>query len=1119
MLTAADKDCVKTQSQDLSLYLRPNLSRDEGFMADLAFTLAERRSMHDWRIAVSASSVQELKTALENGDVHLNRASVTPRLGFIFTGQGAQWPAMGQELMVYPAFASALREADTCIRSMGAGWSLLGEASPVITSIVPGSQSLDEITRPARESKIHHAHISQPATTAIQIAIVMLLRTWNIKPSAVLGHSSGEIAAAFSAGILDLGTSMRIAYHRGSLALKLKQRFPNLAGGMLAMGASFSEAQRLVDNVKDAKVAIACMNGPSLVTVSGDHEGIVQLQRLAESEGYFARILHVDVAYHSHHMENVAETYREDLGDVVPMTPHGQETAFYSSLHGRRMAGKALESSYWVANLTNPVLFTQALAELCAHEKDASVDTLLEIGPHSALQAPIQDLFKANTDWAGQFRYLSCLRRAEDARLTLLSAVADLITRGYPVAVSHVNLNESTNVLVDLPSYPWMHKRRHWHESRLSLNHRFRKFPRNDLLGVLVDDVNDLEPRWRSKILLSELPWLRDHCVESTTVFPFAGYISIAIQAAYQQAVLGGQTVTTSSKYILREITVHRSLAFSETSDVELSTTLKRQKDGSRGGPSKWNEFTIYSWTENAAWSEHCHGLVTITEDDGQPNAIDGKATLEASISKLQNAIAEKEAFCKSEVDCDLYYKKIAELGLQFGSNFQGLRAGLAGPNQCIAKIEIPDTAASMPRNFESGLIIHPTTLDSCLQSATLALQGIDLHFSTLYVPTFVKSMSISHGMPHNAGHKLSAYSTARESQSGNEVVASYIVTDAENQGEQPVIEIDGFISSALHRSNDGNPNGSKRGLCYTMQYATCLYFLTPAQYPAVFPLAGQELQGREQTRMAERAAFYFAQTALGQLSTADIEALGGHLWKLYKFLSEKLVQGIKSMIPYQRPEWIHTSDIDKADFLQAVESSSDYGKLVCAMGKNLLAIFRGEAEPLSIMLKDGLLERFYHSNILLDQAYIKCTRWMNVFGHQKPQMRIIEIGAGTGSATVHILNALSSDNLSSPRFATLDYTDISPGFFERAKERFERWGGLINYRRLDIANDPIEQGFEPGSYDLVIASEVLHATAHMDSTMRNVRALVKPGGKVVIIETTLLTMFHNIVFGPLPGM
>ena len=140
MLTAADKDCVKRQSQDISEYLQPDQSRDVGFMADLAFTLAERRSMHDWRLAASASSVQELKTALEKGDVHLNRVSVTPRLGFLFTGQGAQWPAMGQDLMVYPTFVSALQEADDCIRSLGAEWSLIGKLSPLIGAIQAYSQ-------------------------------------------------------------------------------------------------------------------------------------------------------------------------------------------------------------------------------------------------------------------------------------------------------------------------------------------------------------------------------------------------------------------------------------------------------------------------------------------------------------------------------------------------------------------------------------------------------------------------------------------------------------------------------------------------------------------------------------------------------------------------------------------------------------------------------------------------------------------------------------------------------------------------------------------------------------------------------------------------------------------
>ena len=182
-----------------------------------------------------------------------------------------------------------------------------------------------------------------------------------------------------------------------------------------------------------------------------------------------------------------------------------------------------------------------------------------------------------------------------------------------------------------------------------------------------------------------------------------------------------------------------------------------------------------------------------------------------------------------------------------------------------------------MLRNFESSHIIHPVTLDSCLQSASLALTGIGLEFSTLYVPTYVKNMAISHGIPKNPGHELKVYTTARVSESGKELEARSLVIDASNQGNQPMIEIDGFISSAMPISEYGDPRNRKRGLCFSTQYATC-GLPTTAQYPAVFSRLEQESQGKEQKSMAERAAFYFARTALTELSSYEIQALDGHL-------------------------------------------------------------------------------------------------------------------------------------------------------------------------------------------------------------------------------------------------
>ncbi|KAI4116766.1 MAG: hypothetical protein LQ345_002869 [Seirophora villosa] len=1097
LLTASEQASVKSQARGLADYLRRQTSPDRGFMADLAFTLAQRRSKLEWRAVALASSIKELITALESEDIHLSRGLKVPSLGFVFTGQGAQWPAMGLELLDYPVFASAMEQADACLRSLGAEWSLL-----------------DELAKTGADSAINNARISQPATTAIQIALVELLRSWGIKPRAVVGHSSGEIAAAFSAGILTLESCMRIAYHRGTLAAVLKETHPELVGGMLAIGASSSKVEALIDRITDSKVIVACHNGPSLVTASGDRAGIVQLQQMAEAEGLFARLLQVDVAYHSHHMDYVAELYRKTLGHLDPSTE--ERAGFYSSLHGNRTRGKALGTEYWVANLTHPVQFTQALRQLCEHEQDAGVDMLIEIGPHAALKAPIQDLLKVSPGWENGFRYLACLRRMENAQTTMLSTVAELVSRGYPADLAGLNQCESRKVLVDLPPYPWLHNRRHWGESRVGLNHRVRPFPRNDLLGHLLDDQSYLEPRWLGTIRLSELPWLRDHKVQSSVIFPLAAYLSMAVEAAYQQATMTGRTVAGGAKYDLRQVSVQRSLVLTESSEPEISLTLKPQRTGSRGGPGKWNEFAIYSWTQSAGWSEHCRGLITVTADDGEPNEVDGIAAAEAKRAKIEHTITEKQRLCTTPMSCDFYYKMTHDLGFQFGPCFQGLREALVAPGHAIAKTEIPNTAATMPRNFESSLIINPATLDSCFHSSTAAIYDPRINPSKVMVPTFMKSMSISHGIARTPGHIFDTCATVKVSRSGQQIEAAFLVVDADSPEKKSMIEIEGLISSALTTSHDGQL-AQRRDLCFSMQYTTCPDLLTSVQYCSEFQLHGREFQYREQTRSAERAAFYFAQSALAELSPGDLTSLPDHLRRLHGLLESKVKQALENGLPYQSSDWVPSGDPERRAFMDTIESSSAFGELICQMGKNLAGILRGEVDPSTIMLKDSLIERYYESNVVLDQAYQQCAQWVKLLGRQNPQMRILVIGAGTGQSTMHILKELTSDDSQVPAFAKLDFTDRSEDLIERATEKLKRWGELVDYRRLDIANDPVEQGFRPQSYDLVFTSEGMRTAASIGNTLQHIRSLLKPGGKLLTVETTLLTISDAIVFGSSP--
>ncbi|KAM0796645.1 thiolase-like protein [Usnea florida] len=396
--SAAHKEGVQLQMSALADYLTaqsPTIADgNKTLLADLAYTLSERRTLLEWRATVTASTVEELVESMVSCQTEPIAALEKPRIAFVFTGQGSQWPGMSRDLMRYPAFAMIIERCEECLQSMGATWSLL-------------------------------------PTTAIQIALVSLLATWNVNPVAVLGHSSGEIAAAFAAGALSLSSCMAVAYHRGELASKLAGR-----GAMVAIGATVAEVTSLLQKVVGGEAVIACINSPSLITVSGDIAAVDSLQTLATDANYFARKLKVDTAYHSHHMKEIEAEYLSKLGGIEPSPTSESSPRFHSSLRGKQVPLEDLRGIYWSQNLINPVLFSQALTDMCLERSNNTpilqMDVILEIRPHLSLKAPIQDTLRSRAYGA-----LHCL--------------------GYPVDCSDFSsssMDAPRNVLSDLPQYP-----------------------------------------------------------------------------------------------------------------------------------------------------------------------------------------------------------------------------------------------------------------------------------------------------------------------------------------------------------------------------------------------------------------------------------------------------------------------------------------------------------------------------------------------------------------------------------------------------------------------------------------------------------------------------------------
>ena len=476
------------------------------------------------------------------------------------------------------------------------------------------------------------------------------------------------------------------------------------------------------------------------------------------------------------------------------------------------------------------------------------------------------------------------------------------------------------------------------------------------------------------------------------------------------------------------------------------------------------------------------------------------------------------EAACKVPVDMPRAYECMSKAGLEFGPIFRNLREARAGPGQCIGVIGIPHTSVLMPFQFESKYVIHPATLDACFHPVSIAVESGTPVSPHLHLPTFIENLSVSHGISKAPGDTMTAYARIDDRTTARDISMSSAIYGQTEQQSCPLIELKRFIASELRTERTEDSSRLARGLCYKVQWLPCLDLAQPSQYPGTYSQPRTSKDNHTQIQLLERAAYYYIQVAIDSLSQHDIEQFQSHHQRLYDSLKDLLSLGKLNKLQHQSPEWVAASQAERLAFLAEIQSLDNCGRLVCEIGANIVQIFRSQIDPLSIMLKDDLLTKFYDDNdrmLCLDKCAVDV---IDILAQQNPQIKVLEIGAGTGRTTYSMLRALDGTNGTKPRFSSYDFTDISAGFFGKARDRFKSWGHRVRYSKLDIEVDPVAQGFQPGSYDLVIAANVLHTTARIDRTLTNVRQLLKPGGKLLLVEITNRRLCFTLVFGTLPG-
>ncbi|PWY90616.1 putative polyketide synthase [Aspergillus sclerotioniger CBS 115572] len=1094
--SAADK----TTAQKLSAAYHDFLNEQSPDILALSYTLAVRRSHFTWK-NFAVVDPQTSPSFIDLGPRDPIRAQDNSRLAFVFTGQGAQYMGMGRELFSFPVFRNTIDLLEDClVKQLGCSWSL--------RRLLESNDTIVPVDEP---------EYSQPITTCLQIALVDLLESLGITPAVVLGHSSGEIAAAYASGGLSRFSTVKVAYYRGLLSSQLASRKANMS--MMAVGISRENVAPYLDRISELDgsldVSIGCVNSPQSITLTGNIQKLGVLKQWFDADSIFARNLRVPIAYHSHAMNEIADDYRLAIGTLEPgANPHS--VLMMSSVTRDLVTGEALtDASYWVRNLTSTVEFDGALSRLLVQSSqrprkqlgrstpiDLRVSQLLEIGPHKALQGPINETLRSSAK-ADKPGYIPLLVRQQNAHRCLLTTVGKLYCAGYPVDILSVNGVEEIPQPMppNMPRYPFNHQHTYWKEGRLSENFRFRDTARHELLGTRNIDWNAQVAQWRNIIRLNELPWLRDHKIDGQTIFPATGMVVMAVEALRQ--LLGPTTTMTGVQ--IRDVSFLHAIRFTHGAE-QVETQLTLSSD-SLPGTLSWTQFRLFV-IENGSYVECCRGFIRSTADQESPpadNSFTAGRTFEDWISCVDNA-------CKSPRDrYNMSTGDTVEYGPCF-QNVENMRIGAGG--EAVADVNMNTWKSNATSSeWSSKYTVHPCTMDGLAQLVVPALaEGRD--YLPTMVPVRAASIWIDCSEPSFL-HEGNILALARCSIRGNRLATSDIV-GAVKDSLRPVLCIKGLETTFIGTASSLNES-SPRPLCTRLLWRPDISMMSHEQIADQMtrdrPKEPPEAVSQYETLVL--AISCFVEEAVQYLKETPSLTIPSYLrsyvdWMNYQ---QRLLHNGVSRAAVQ---YFLTNPNARESLNAEVEQAGVEGHFFMHVGRHLIAVLSGDADPLDVMFRNKLADRYYEQMLSSPHHAHPASVYIGHLCFKTPSMNILEVGAGTGGQTLRTLETLGSNGVT--KCTRYDHTDISPGFFPRAQEKFSKYANIMQFRVCDISKDPVAQSFEAASYDLILASHVLHAT-RLDDSLRNIWKLLKPGGKLVLFETTNPDAVHiGFAFGLLKG-
>lgn len=1031
----------------------------EARLTNVAYTLQHRRSTLAYRTTVAATTIQDAIGALERrlvdaadaaDDLSTRHSSLSrpPKVLGIFTGQGAQWARMGAQLIeASPFAASRIADLDAALHSLPnsadrPAWSLR-----------------EQLLADEETSRIAEAALSQPLCTAVQVILVDVLRAAGISFSAVVGHSSGEIAAAYASGLVTAGEAIRIAYLRGLHAKQASSPSSHSPrGAMIAVGTTAEDAQRICAETFAGRLQVAAVNASSSVTLSGDEDAVEEAEQLFKAQGTFARKLKVDTAYHSAHMRTSAAPYLASLEHIGLEPPTGEKhsgATWFSSVYDGKTMNKRTPSpsaQYWVDNMCNTVLFAGAIAQ--AVETAGEFDMAVEVGPHPALQGPALASL-------GSVPYTGLLSRGKDDIEQLSAALGAIWTQlGYDsVQFSAVQAllsgtDNSTKVLDDLPPYPFEHQRVYGTNSRIANRFKNRSMAHapNPVLGIrCAEAATPGEIQWRNVLRPQEISWLKGHMLQGQTVFPATGYVSMAIEAI-KAVALDQDANALISVFKLCDVAIGRAITFDDDdASVETIFSLSSASTADSVISAEWACYSVADGTNTGSIVLNAKGRATCHLSLARPD------TLPLCVK------AANDVYGLVDVEDTEFYDSLAEIGYGYAPPFRGLSNIRRKLGYSVGTLSDQSGSA-----WEDNLVLHPGLLDSALQTifAAWAHPG-DSQIWSMHVPVAISAITVNpHFTPLGRGGKQSMlrFETCTRSKSHSKIVGDIYLHDFHSSH--------GFLKMEGAAMVPFSPATSKNDVPMFSHFQ-----YTVASPDGELAAASERMTPYEVQvyKDIDRVSCWYARNASLSIPVEDRHNLLPH-YRHYLQWCDRMVAMV-SRGDHPKVSAASCNADTQEDVTRILSQYPDRKdiRFVEVVGNHLVDTIRRGASMLEHMNKDGLLRAFYEENALCAGP---TTRWLarilSQISSRYPRMNILEVGAGTGGSTSAVLDAIGDG------YASYTFTDISSGFFLAAEERFAQQSDRMLFKTFNMGKEPGGQGFVEGEYDVVVAVNVLHVSVDM---------------------------------------